>query len=109
MKKYYRIFFRITPELKEKLRKFATYHARDIVIEITNMSLDEIKKIPVEVADKYYRNTTTDIAVYVNKETYDKWKNIPWHLKKQAQYLINQKLSEVSEESEFKKEESSIV
>lgn len=102
MKKYHRVFFRITPELKEKLGKFVTYYARDAVVEIANMSLDEIKKVPIETVDKYYKNTDADVAVYVSKEIYDKWRSIPWHFKKQAQYLINQKLLEFAKESKLK-------
>jgi hypothetical protein len=96
MKKYYRVFFHITPELKETLGKFITYYAKDIVAEIVNMNLDEIKKVPIEAADEFYKNKVDQIAVYVDKEIYDKWRNIPWHLKKQAQYLINQKLLEIA-------------
>lgn len=104
MKKYHRVFFRITPELRENLGKFITYYARDAIVEIANMNLDEIKKVPIEIADKYYRNTTTDVAVYVSKEIYDKWRSIPWHLKKQAQYLISQKLLKIAKRSKNKKE-----
>jgi hypothetical protein len=88
------------PELKEKLGKFITYYARDVVAEISNMSLDEIKKVPIELADEFYKNTIDQVAVYVDKEIYDKWRSIPWHLKKQAQYLINQKLLKITEEKE---------
>jgi hypothetical protein len=100
MKKYHRVFFCITPELKEKLGKFITYYARDIVVEIANMSLDEIKKVPIETADEFYKNTIDQVAVYVDKEIYDKWRSIPWCFKKQAQYLINQKLLEIKEKED---------
>jgi hypothetical protein len=100
MKKYHRVFFHITPKLKENLGKFITYYARDVVAEIVNMSLDEIKKVPIEVVDRYYRDTVDEVAVYVSKEIYDKWRNIPWHLKKQAQYLINQKLLQITKREE---------
>jgi len=95
VKKYHRVFFHVTPELKEKFGKFITYYARDIIVEIANMSLDEIKKVPVEVADEYYRKAVDDVGVYVSKETYNKWRSIPWQFKKQAQFLINKKLLEI--------------
>lgn len=97
MKKYYRVFFYITDELREKFGKFITYYARDVVVEVVNMSLEEIKKVSIEVVDEFYKNKSQQVAVYIDKEIYDKWKSIPWHLKKQAQYLINKRLLEMKE------------
>jgi hypothetical protein len=91
---YYRVFFRITPEVDKKFGKFATYYAKDIIQEVVN-NFDEIKKVPIEVADNYYDNTEKSIGVYVSKDIYKKWKSIPRQFKKQAQYLINQKLLEM--------------
>lgn len=92
--RYYRIFFRTLPEVDKKFGKLLTYYAKDIIKEVID-NFDEIKRVPLEVADNYYNNTEKNIGIYVSKDIYKKWKNIPRQFKKQAQYLINQKLLEM--------------
>lgn len=92
--RYYRIFFRIAPEVDKKFGKLLTYYAKDIIKEVID-NFGEIKKIPIEVADNYYNNAEKIVGVYVSKDIYKKWKSIPRQFKKQAQYLVNKKLLEM--------------
>jgi hypothetical protein len=96
MKKYqyYRVSFHILPEVDKKFGKLVTYYAKDIIKEVVN-NFDEIKKVPLELADSYYNNTEKIVGVYVSKDIYNKWRKVPRQFKKQAQYLINQKLLEM--------------
>jgi hypothetical protein len=97
--KYYRVSFRVSPEVDEKFGRFITFYAKDAIEEIVN-SFDKIKKVPVEIADDFHRNAKRVVGVYVSEDVYRKWRSIPWCFKKQAQYLINQKLLEMKEKED---------
>lgn len=95
--KYYGVFFRASPEVDEKLGRFMTFYARNVIREVVD-NFDEIRNVPIEVADDFHRNAKKNVGVYVSEDVYKKWRSIPWHFKKQAQYLINQKLLEIVKE-----------
>jgi len=97
MKKYYKVNFATTPEVLEGYGGLLTPYARQIIHSILSMSKDQLKaelsKIPKDKVDDFYKSSIRTY-VYVDEATNHKWLAIPYRFKKQAQYLITQKLLE---------------
>jgi dihydrofolate reductase len=97
MKKYvyYQIHILATPETEKHLGKLLSFYAKDIIKEVVDMDWKELNSVPVEDVKQFYKQNKKQKTVYVDKETYEKWKQLPRGLKQQALYLINKKLMEV--------------
>jgi len=97
MKKYYQINFFTKPEVLEGYGALLTPYAREVLHSIFSMSEDKLKeelsKIPKDKVEAFYKSSRRT-KVYVDEATNQKWLAIPWKYKKQAQYLITQKLLE---------------
>ena len=97
MKKYvyYQIHILATPETEKHLGKLLSFYAKDIVKEVVGMEWKELNSISTEEVKQFYSQNKKQKTIYVDKETYEKWKQLPRGLKQQALYLINKKLMEV--------------
>jgi len=95
MSKHYKIHVFLLPEVVEKFKSLLPYYGKEIILQVENLSLKEISKIPKEAVEEYYRRASINRIFYVDKETHKKWHSIPRSFKKRVQYLINQKLMEV--------------
>lgn len=83
-----------TPETEKHLGRLLSFYAKDIIKEVVDMDWKELNSVPVEDVKQFYKQNKKQKTVYVDKETYEKWKQLPRGLKQQALYLINQKLME---------------
>jgi len=97
MKKYYKINFRTTPQVLEEYGGLLTPYAREVIYSILSMSKDKLKeelsKIPKDKVEAFSKSSIRTY-VYVDELSNHKWLAIPYRYKKQAQYLITQKLLE---------------
>jgi cbb3-type cytochrome oxidase cytochrome c subunit len=97
MKKYvyYQIHIYTTEETDKKLGRLALVYGKDTINEVLGMSWQEINSVPMEEVKQFYKLKKRQRTVYVDKETYEKWKQIPRSIKQQAIYLVYKKLMEV--------------
>jgi hypothetical protein len=97
MKKYvyYQLHILATQETEKHLGTLLSFYAKDIIKEITSMRWKELISIPAEDVKQFYQQEKKQKTIYVDKETYEKWKQLPRGLKQQALFLINKKLMEV--------------
>lgn len=97
MKKYvyYQIHIFTAPETEKHLGRLLSFYAKSIIKEVVSMSWQQLNTIPMEAVKEFYRQNKKQKCIYVDQETYEKWKQLPRPLKQQAIYLINQKLMEV--------------
>jgi len=95
MKKYYKVNFATTQEVLEGYGGLLTPYARQVIHSILSMGKDKLKeelsKIPINEVEDFYKSSIRTY-VYVDEVTNHKWLAIPYRFKKQAQYLITQKL-----------------
>jgi len=91
----YQIHIFTTDETDKHLGRLLTVFAKDIIKQITSMDWKELNSIPLEDVKAFYKQKRSQKCIYVDKETYEKWKQIPRSLKQPAIYLINKKLMEV--------------
>jgi hypothetical protein len=92
---YYQIHILATPETEKHLGRLLSFYAKSIIKEVVSMDWKELSSIPMEDVKRFYQQNKKQKTVYVDKETYEKWKQMPRGLKQQALFLINQKLMEV--------------
>ena len=97
MKKYYKVNFATTPEVLEGYGGLLTTYSRQVIHSILSMDKaklkEELEKIPKDKVEDFYKSSIRTY-VYVDEATNHKWLAIPYRFKKQAQYLITQKLLE---------------
>jgi dihydrofolate reductase len=91
----YQIHIFTTAEVEKHLGRLLTVYAKDIIKQITSMDWKELNSIPLEDVKAFYSQDRKQKCIYVDKETYEKWKQLPRSLKQPAIYLINKKLMEV--------------
>jgi hypothetical protein len=91
----YQIHIFITADVEKHLGRLLTVYAKNIIKQITNMDWKELNSIPMEDVKAFYSQDRKQKCIYVDKETYEKWKQIPRSLKQPTIYLINKKLMEV--------------
>jgi len=91
----YQIHIFTTSETDKHLGRLLTVYAKDIIKQITNMDWKELNSIPMEDVKAFYSKDRKQKCIYVDKETYEKWKELPRSLKQPSIYLINKKLMEV--------------
>jgi hypothetical protein len=91
----YQIHIFTTADVEKHLGRLLTVYAKDIIREVTNMDWKELNSIPIEDVKAFYDQERKQKCIYVDKETYEKWKQLPRSLKQPAIYLINKKLMEV--------------
>jgi len=91
----YQIHIFTTPETDNRLGRLLTFHAKEVIKQVLSMDWKELNSIPVEDVKEFYKRKTKQKCVYVDKETYEKWKQLPRALKQPAMYLIDKKLMEV--------------
>jgi dihydrofolate reductase len=91
----YQIHIFTTPETDSKLGRLLTFHAKEVIKQVLSMDWKELNSIPAEDIKEFYKKKAKQKCVYVDKETYEKWKQLPRALKQPAMYLINKKLMEV--------------
>jgi hypothetical protein len=92
---YYQIHIYTTPEVNTRLGRLVNAYAKDVIREVADMSWKELNSVPMEVVKQFYKQQRKQRCIYVDKQTYEKWRQIPRSIKQQALYLINKKLSEV--------------
>ncbi|MBX0312264.1 MAG: hypothetical protein JHC31_10925 [Sulfurihydrogenibium sp.] len=92
---YYQIHILATPETEKHLGNLLSFYAKGIIKEVLDMEWKELNNVPMEDVKQFYQQNKKQKTVYVDKETYEKWKQLPRGLKQQALYLINKKLMEV--------------
>jgi ferric iron reductase protein FhuF len=94
MKKYvyYQIHIFTATETEKHLGRLLSFYAKDIIKEVVSMSWQELNTVSMEAVKEFYRQSKKQKCIYVDKETYEKWKQLPRSLKQHAIYLINQKL-----------------
>jgi len=101
MKKYYQVHIAMMPEILERYNGYISRYAKEIVYQIVEMApkelKDEVSKYNKEEVEKFYKGTIRH-SIYVDKETNNKWTEIPWLMKKPVHYLINLKLLEKAKE-----------
>ena len=93
--RYPQIHIFTTAETDNHLGRLLTVYAKDIIKEVANMDWKELNSIPLEDVKEFYKQKRTQKCIYVDKETYEKWKQLPRSLKQPAIYLVNKKLMEV--------------
>jgi hypothetical protein len=97
MKKLYKVNFATKPEVVEEYGGLISLYAREVIHSILSMDkaqlIEELSKMPKDKVDDFYKSSRR-VYVYVDEPTNRKWRAIPWIYKKQAQYLITQKLLE---------------
>ena len=91
----YQIHIFTTPETDSKLGRLLTFHAKEVIKQVLCMDWKELNSIPAEDVKAFYSQDRKQKCIYVDKETYEKWKQLPRSLKQPAIYLINKKLMEV--------------
>lgn len=94
MKKYvyYQIHIFTAPETEKRLGRLLSFYAKEIIKEVVNMSWQELNSVDMEAVKQFYRQNKKQRTVYVDKEVYEKWKQLPRSLKQPALYLINKNL-----------------
>jgi len=91
----YQIHIFTTADVEKRLGRLLTVYAKDIIKQITDMDWKELNSILIEDVKAFYNQERKQKCIYVDKETYEKWKQLPRSLKQPAIYLINKKLMEV--------------
>lgn len=84
-----------TAETDKHLGQLLSFYAKEIIKEVASMDWKELRHVPMEEVKAFYEKDKRQRCIYVDKETYEKWKQLPRGLKQQAIYLINKKLMEV--------------
>jgi len=84
-----------TAETDNHLGRLLSFYAKEIIKEVASMDWKELNSISLEHVKEFYKQKTKQKCIYVDKETYENWKQLPRGLKQQAMYLINKKLLEV--------------
>jgi len=86
----------ITPETEKRLGGFLVPYAKQFLKEVVNMDMRELNKVSTEEVKTLYRRKDKRYRyIQIDREVCEKWKAIPWQLKKHAFYLIYKKLMEV--------------
>jgi hypothetical protein len=91
----YQIHIFTTADVEKRLGRLLTVYAKDIIKQIVDMDWKELNSVPLEEVKAFYDLDRKQKCIYVDKETYEKWKQLPRSLKQPAIYLINKKLMEV--------------
>jgi len=91
----YQIHIFTTADVEKRLGRLLTVYSKDIIKQITDMDWKELNSIPIEDVKAFYNQERKQKCIYVDKETYENWKQLPRSLKQPAIYLINKKLMEV--------------
>jgi hypothetical protein len=93
--RYPQVHIFTTANVENHLGRLLSFYAKEIIKEVASLDWKELNSIPLEDVKAFYKQERKQRCIYVDKETYDKWKQIPRGLKQQALYLINKKLLEV--------------
>jgi len=73
----YQIHIFTTADVEKHLGRLLTVYAKDIIREVTNMDWKELNSIPIEDVKAFYDQERKQKCIYVDKETYEKWKQLP--------------------------------
>jgi hypothetical protein len=91
----YQVHIFTNAETERHLGRLLSFYAKDIIKGVVGMDWVELNHVPLQEVKAFYENDKRQKCIYVDKETYEKWKELPRGLKQQAIYLINKKLKEV--------------
>jgi len=94
---YYQISIPVYSEVVDKLEDYFSFFAVEALNEFLNINLlstmTEDNKLDYYI---YKRRGKVYKRIYVSKDIHDKWIQIPGMYRKYIQFLINQKLQEIS-------------
>jgi len=91
----YQVHIFTNAETDRHLGRLLSFYAKAIISEVVGMDWKELNRVPLEAVKAFYEQDKRQKCIYVDKDTYERWKQLPRGLKQQAIYLINQKLKEV--------------
>jgi hypothetical protein len=96
------VYISVLPELVQAYGDLIYIHLKEAVSQVVEVDWRELNRLPKDAVEEFYAKAK-DIkkCPRVREDVYDRWVAIPFHLKKKAQYWINQWLLEKAKELEL--------
>jgi hypothetical protein len=96
------VYISVLPELVQAYGDLIYIHLKEAVSRVVEVDWRELNRLPKDAVEEFYAKAK-DVrrGPRVREDVYDKWIAMPFHLKKKAQYWINQWLLEKAKELEL--------
>jgi hypothetical protein len=96
------VYISVLPELVQVYGDLIHTYLKEAVSQVVEVDWRELNRLPKDAVEEFYAKAKAiKKGPRVREDVYDKWLAIPFHLKKKAQYWINQWLLEKAKELEL--------